>query len=91
MFFLALQLTDNWLNQSACCLFNYIMQCPLVAATRDITNEIAQVSVIYRFFPVAILNKFEGLVVLCTDSCVKDCKFGFNTNATTRKEACAQL
>ncbi|XP_026747556.1 kinesin-related protein 4-like [Trichoplusia ni] len=39
----ALQLSDNWLNQSACCLFNYIMQCPLVAATRDITNEIAQV------------------------------------------------
>ncbi|CAH0602376.1 unnamed protein product [Chrysodeixis includens] len=39
----ALQLSDNWLNQSACCLLNYIMQCPLVATTRDITNEISQV------------------------------------------------
>ncbi|KAJ8704878.1 hypothetical protein PYW08_012198 [Mythimna loreyi] len=39
----ALQLSGNWLNQSGCCLFNYIMQCHLVATTRDITNEIAQV------------------------------------------------
>ncbi|XP_075989912.1 uncharacterized protein LOC142985561 isoform X2 [Anticarsia gemmatalis] len=38
----ALQLSGLTINQSAYCLFNYLMQCPLVANTRDITMEIAQ-------------------------------------------------
>ncbi|CAH0698229.1 unnamed protein product [Spodoptera exigua] len=39
----ALQLSGTWLNQSGSCLFHYLLQCPLVASTRDITSEIAQV------------------------------------------------
>ncbi|CAH1642727.1 unnamed protein product [Spodoptera littoralis] len=39
----ALQLSGSWINQSGSCLFHYLLQCPLVASTRDITGEIAQV------------------------------------------------
>ncbi|KAF9416906.1 hypothetical protein HW555_005909, partial [Spodoptera exigua] len=36
----ALQLSGTWLNQSGSCLFHYLLQCPLVASTRDITSEL---------------------------------------------------
>ncbi|KAL0808958.1 hypothetical protein ABMA28_012616 [Loxostege sticticalis] len=39
----SLQLSGNWLNQSAHSLYEYITQCPLLATTHEIIGEIAQV------------------------------------------------
>ncbi|XP_049884089.1 uncharacterized protein LOC126379394 [Pectinophora gossypiella] len=35
--------SDNWVHQSAHCLFNYVLQCPLVVGTQDIVSEISLV------------------------------------------------
>ncbi|XP_052748435.1 metacaspase-2-like [Galleria mellonella] len=43
VYFPALQLSGNWTNQSAYCLYEYITRCPLVESTKQITEEISRV------------------------------------------------
>ncbi|KAJ2941757.1 hypothetical protein O0L34_g10562 [Tuta absoluta] len=38
------RVSDEWLHQSASCLFHYVTQCPLGNVTQEIVSEIAQVN-----------------------------------------------